>query len=250
MLLFSCAKAALGDKALQTTCCRVFEADECVCVLGWKLHKLDIDTDGSVVNKLEGAGGRIDYHIVAACSFGDKVVYHDVGYIYHTTNWRQNTYHAQAPSPDCTRALVVCGNKSLVNAFRHAVAAAWLALSGNAGPHSFCVFKRAQAHPDEVSNSAPDTDASVVVQSLAWDFPELPLAGVSEESNTIVENIVRQCRLICPPTSSQNEKRKMLKGFLVLWHPDTAVFFNRCDIRVCSEVTVFLPSLLDRLTLG
>jgi len=55
---------------------------------------------GSVVNKLEGASGRIDYHIVAACSFGDKVLYHDVGYIYHTTNWMQNIYHAQAPSLD------------------------------------------------------------------------------------------------------------------------------------------------------
>ena len=136
-----------------------------------------------------------------------------------------------------------------MNAFRHAVAAAWLALSGNPGPHSFCVLKRAQAHPDEVSSSAPDANAPVGVQSLAWAFPELPLPGVSEESNTIVENIVRHCRLICPPTSSKDEKRKMLKGLLVIWHPDKAVF-NHCDIRVCSEVTVFLTSLLDRLSLG
>ena len=87
------------------------------------------------------------------------------------------------------------------------------------------------------------------MQSPAWVFPELPLPGVSEESNTIVENIVRQCRLICPPTSSLDEKRKMLKGLLAIWHPDKAVF-NHCDIRVSSEVIVFLTSLLDRLALG
>ena len=67
-------------------CCEVFGADSCSCILVWQLHKLDLDTDGSVVKKLEGAGGRIDYHIVAVCRFGVEVVHHDVGYICHTTN--------------------------------------------------------------------------------------------------------------------------------------------------------------------
>ena len=86
LLLFKCASIVIGDANLQNKCCEVFKADSCSCILVWKLHKLDLDTDGSVVKKLEGAGGRIDYHIVAVCRFGFEVVHHDVGYIYHTTN--------------------------------------------------------------------------------------------------------------------------------------------------------------------
>jgi len=136
-----------------------------------------------------------------------------------------------------------------VNAFRQAVAAAWLALSGNAGPRSFCVLPRVQAHPDDVSSFAPDADAPAGVQSPLWAFPDLPLPGVGEESNIIVEKIVRHCRLVCPPTSSKDEKRKMLKRLVVIWHPDKAVF-SHCGRQVCLEVTVFLTGLLDRLSLG
>ena len=60
MLLLKCARVALADAPLQRTCCDVFGADSCTCILAWQLHKLDIDTDGSVVKKLDGAGGRID----------------------------------------------------------------------------------------------------------------------------------------------------------------------------------------------
>ena len=243
LLRFKCAKIVLEDATLERTCREVFGADSCSCILVWQLHKLDFDTDGSVVKKLEGAGGRIDYHIVAVCHIDVEVAYHDIGYIYHTTNWRQNTYHSEAPSPHCTRALVVCGKISLAQSFRHAVAAAWLSLSGK-----FCVVPRDQLHPDEFSSGAPDADASAGAQSSPWVFPSLPVAGASTDINLILENIIRQCQLVYPPTSSKDEKRKMVKRLLVNWHPDKATFMRR-DSKVCHEVFLFLQRLRESLSL-
>jgi hypothetical protein len=165
LLLFTCAKVVLDDENLRTTCCKTFGAESCSFILAWQLHKLDFDTDGSVVTKLEGAGGRVDYHIVAECRIGGEVVHHDVGHIYHTTNWKQNTFHAKAPAPYCTRGLVVCAKPLLVQCFRHAVAAAWLSLSGNAGHRECCVLPREQKHPDDFFSDAPDEDASAGAQS-------------------------------------------------------------------------------------
>ena len=136
----------------------------------------------------------------------------------------------------------------MVNALRHAVAAAWLALSGNVGHRSCCVLPRVQLHPDDVSSGAPDADAPAGAQSPPWVFPSLPLPSASAESNIIVENIIRQCLLVCPPTSSKDEKRKMLKRLVVIWHPDKAVFM-KCDSKVCHDVTLFLHGLRERLSL-
>ena len=165
LLLFTCAKVVLDDENLRTTCCKTFGAESCSFILAWQLHKLDFDTDGSVVAKLEGAGGRVDYHIVAECLIDGEVVHYDVGHIYHTTNWKQNTFHAEAPAPYCTRGLAVCDKPLLVQGFRHAVAAAWLSLSGNAGHRDCCLVPREQKHPDDLVSNSSDEDASAGAQS-------------------------------------------------------------------------------------
>ena len=165
LLLFTCAKVVLGDETLRKTCCKAFRAESCSFILAWQLHKLDFDSDGSVVAKLEGAGGRVDYHIVAECRIDGEVVYYDVGHIYHTTNWKPNTFHAEAPAPYCARGLVVCAKPLLVQGFRHAVAAAWLSLSGNAGHRDCCLAPREQKHPDDFASNSSDEDASAGAQS-------------------------------------------------------------------------------------
>jgi hypothetical protein len=131
----------------------------------------------------------------------------------------------------------------LAQSFRHAVAAAWLSLSGN-----FCVVPRDQLHPDGFSSGAPDADASAGAQSSPWVFPSLPEAGATMDSNAILQNIIRQCQLVYPPTSSKDEKRKMVKRLLVNWHPDKATFMRR-DSKVCHEVFLFLQRLRESLSL-
>jgi hypothetical protein len=248
LLLFTCAKVVLGDENLRTTCCKTFGAESCSFILAWQLHKLDLGTDGSVVTKLEGGGGRIDYHIVAECRIGAEVVRHDVGHIYHTTNWKQNTFHAKAPSPHCTRALVVCAKPSLVQCFRHAVAAAWLSLSGNPGHRACCVLPREQKHPDDFVSDAPDEDASAGVQSSPWVFPFVPVAGASEESNLQCQKIIAQCQFVCPQTSSKHDKRQMVRSLVLNWHPDRSALMQR-DSKVCQEVFVFLNELREKSSL-
>ena len=129
LLLYTCVNMVTENAQLLDKCRSVFDNPLCTCSLAWKLHKLDIDSDGSVVRKMEGVGGTIDYHIVASVSHDIGDVHHDLGYVYHTTHWRENTYHPTGPLPSCTRALVVPGHDALPQALRTAVAAAWLALS-------------------------------------------------------------------------------------------------------------------------
>jgi hypothetical protein len=245
LLLFTCAKVVLGDENLRTTCCTTFEAESCSFILAWQLHKLDLGTDGSVVRKLEGGGGRIDYHIVAECRIGAEVVRHDVGHIYHTTNWKQNTFHSQAPTPHCTRALVVCAKPSLVQCFQHAVAAAWLSHPGH---RECCVLPREQKHPDDFVSDAPDEDASAGVQSSPLVFPCVPVAGASEESNLQCRKIIAQCQFVCTPTSSKHEKRQMVRRLVLNWHPDKSVLMQR-DSKVCQEVCAFLTELREKSSL-
>jgi hypothetical protein len=243
LLLFKCASIVIADADLENKCCQVFQADSCSCILVWTLHKLDLDTDGSVVKKLEGAGGRIDYHIVASCRSGVEVVHHDVGYIYHTTNWRQNTYHAKAPPPHSTRALVVCSNTLLEQAFRHAVAKAWLSLSGR-----FCVAARQPLHPDDFSNDAAEANAAPGAQASLWVFPPVSEAGATRESHTILQNIMKQCYLVHPLTSSKAEKRKTVNRLVFNWHPDKATGMA-VDSKVCNEVTGWLLRLREIVSL-
>ena len=157
---------------------------------------------------------------------------------------KQNTYHAQAPSPHCTRALVVCSKTLLEQPFRHAVAKAWLSLSGR-----FCVAPRHQLHPDEFSNDAADANASAGAQASPWVFPSVLEAGATTESHAILQNIMKQCQLVYPLTSSKEEKRKMVKRLIFNWHPDKAIVVG-VDSKVCNEVTRWLLRLLDSVSLG
>jgi hypothetical protein len=248
LLLFTCAKIVLVDESLKTICCTTFGAQSCTFILAWQLHKVDLGTDGSVVTKLEGGGGRIDYHIVAECRIGAEVVRHDVGHIYHTTNWKQNTFHSLAPTPHCTRALVVCAKPSLVQCFRHAVGAAWLSLSVNPGHRECCVLPRDQKHPDDFVSDAPDEYASAGVQSSPLVFPCVPVAGASEESNLHCRRIIAQFQLVCTRTSSKQENRQMVRRLVFNWHPDRAVLMQR-DSKVSREVCAFLTDLCEKSSL-
>ena len=129
MLLFKCVRLACVDEALIQACRSTFDVRNCECFVAWKLHKYDIDEAGSVVRKMEGAGGRIDYHVVAKCTVDLDEVCHDLGYVYHTTHWGQNTYHRKAAFAPSSRALLVARDTRLATAFRIAIASSWLALS-------------------------------------------------------------------------------------------------------------------------
>lgn len=195
-----------------------------------------LGTDGSVVTKLEGGGGRIDYHIVAECRIGADVVRHDVGHIYHNTNWKQNTFHSLAPTPSCTRALVVCAKPSLVQCFQHAAGAAWLSLSVDPGHRECCVLPRDQKHPDDFVSDASDEYSSAGVQSSSLVFRCVPVEGASEET-------------ICSVGKSSRSFSWFAHGhrprLVFNWHPDRAVLMQR-DSKVSQEVCVFLTDLCEK----
>jgi hypothetical protein len=209
---------------LRTICCTTFGAQSCIFILAWQLHKVDLGTDGSVVTKLEGGGGRIDYHIVAEC---------------------RNTFHSLAPTPYCTRALVVCAKPSLVQCFRHVVGAAWLSLSVNPGHRECCVLPRDQKHPDEFVSDASDEYSSAGVQSSSLVFPCVPVEGASEESNLHCRRIIAQFQLVCTRTSSKLENRQMVRRLVFNWHPDRVVLMQR-DSKVSQEVCAFLTDLCEK----
>jgi hypothetical protein len=74
-------------------------------------------------------------------------------------------------------------------------------------------------------------------------------AGATTESHTILQNIMKQCQLVYPLTSSKAEKRKMVKRLVFNWHPDKATVMG-VDSKVCNEVTRWLLRLLDIVSLG
>ena len=112
---------------------------------------------------------------------------------------------------------------------------------------SSVISPRHQLHPDEFSSAAPDADASAGAQFSPWVFPSLLEAGATMESNAIMQKIIRQFHLVYLPTSSKDEKRKMVKRLIVNWHPDKPTMM-RCESKVCHEV-FFLMRLRDSLSL-
>ena len=122
LLLCTCVKMVVQDAQLLRKVREVFENTLCTCSLAWKLHKVDVDSDSSVVRKMQGAGGRVDYHIVAIVRRGDNIIHYDLGDVYHTTHWKQNTYPPVGPLPSCTCALVIPGYEALIEPARSAVA--------------------------------------------------------------------------------------------------------------------------------
>ena len=141
LLLYTCVNMAAANAQLLEKC-RIFRNRSCTCSLAWKLHRYDIGSDGSVVRKIEGAVGRIDYHVVVSVPHDIGFMHYDLGHVYHATDWKQNTYHPTGPLLPCTRALLVSGHDAFVLALRTAFAASWLAPSG---PGSvYCVLPRNQ----------------------------------------------------------------------------------------------------------
>ena len=241
MLLFKCTKMACADEDLKTACRGAFHSRSCRCLVAWELHKYDMDTDGSVVKKMEGGGGRIDYHIAAACAIHNATVHYEAGHVYHTTHWRQNTYHPTGTFAPCSRALLVCRNTSLAKPFRTAIASARLAFSSNDGPGICCVLLRHQPHPEDVVAPLPLHDTAPDAQVSPWKFP--PLARPAErETNIIVENIIRQFNLVCPEWPPINDRIKMVECLLATWDPQKATVM-KVDRNVLVEVTAWLLSL-------
>ena len=74
-------------------------------------------------------------------------------------------------------------------------------------------------------------------------------AVATTESHAILQNIMKQCHLVYPLTSSKEEKRKMVKRLVFNWHPDKATVMG-VDSKVCNEVTRWLLRLLDVVYLG
>ena len=212
----------------------------CTCSLAWKLHRYDIGSDGSVVRKIEGAVGRIDYHVVVSVPHDIGFMHYDLGHVYHATDWKQNAYHPTGPLPPCTRALVVSGHDAFVLALRTAFAASWLALSG---PGSvYCVLPRNQLPSVHASGDLTLEEASAGSIFCQWQFPLLPGPETSENSRRAVQRIIRQCKLVCSKTSERQEKMKIVRRLLFAWHPDNAILMNR-DHAVCTVVSQWLQKL-------
>ena len=210
--------------------------------MAWKLHKFDIDSDGTVVRKMEGAGGRIDYHIVVRVPRDGGIAHYDLGHVYHTTHWRQNTYPPIGPLPPCTRALVVSGDDTLLEALRSAVAKSWLALSRHEHGRIFIHLSRDQKHPDEVC-AGPSAAATFAGTSRCdRKFPDMTSMEVPEATMKAVQSITRQCKLVCPNACGKEEKQRMFRRLFRVWRPQNARLLKR-DVVVCTGVTEWLREL-------
>ena len=249
MLLYTCVMAACEDANLQSNCRQVFGVPTCSCILAWQLHKYDLDMDGFVVKKLGGAGGRIDYHIVAACVKSNDVKYYDIRHVYHTTHWRQNTFHVDSPLPPSTRALVVCSNSTLAESFRNAILSSWLRLSGNGVDRSCCLLKRCQLPLQDNCCHLPADATAVCQQQSEWVFPPVEASTAAAQSKYILKNIICQCELVCPSSSSRDEKDEMLQRLLFMWNPDNGLHPTH-NGEIASEVYLWLQRLRESLSLG
>ena len=174
LLLYTCVTKIVQDKHLLEQVCREFRIGQCILTLAWKLHKLDFDSDGAVVRKMEGAGGRVDYHIVAIVKGDNGNTQHDLGYVYHTTHWRQNTYPSDGKLSPCTRALVVPGYiKHSIELARSAVRRSWLELSKRKCGHpAYTYISRLENHHAVVSAALSVGGASASTHSCGSPIDE------------------------------------------------------------------------------
>ena len=82
MCQHGCCKRTVAGKVSH-----FFGNRSCTCSLAWKLHRYDIGSDGSVVRKMEGAVGRIDYNVVVSVPHDIGFMHYDLGHVYHATDW-------------------------------------------------------------------------------------------------------------------------------------------------------------------
>ena len=150
---------------------------------------------------MEGAGGRIDYHILAAYERDGRAVYHDVGYVYHTTYWRRNTFPKKANSPPSTRALLVYQNKDCAESSRRAVASSWLALSRL----GFTSCVRSQVHPEKDAATRFSELSCSLAQLSVWNFPPSSEREAAADI-MLVENQTENCAGINPRNAFSNMK--------------------------------------------
>ena len=186
---------------------------------------------------------------------------YDLGYVYHTTHWGQNTYPSDGKLSPCTRALVVPGYKHLIEPVRSAVGRSWLELSKHKGGHpAYTYISRPENHQDVVSaalsvgeasastNScgSPVDEASTGTNPRDWQFPDMP-NHASQDTIDSVKSIIDQCRLVCPPESAKEIKFKMVRRLLFTWLLQSAEVFQR-DRALCTVIFPWLQQLLITTT--
>ena len=261
LLLYICVTMVVQDAHLLRKVREVFGTTRCTLSLVWELHKLDVDSGGSVVRKMEGAGGRVDYHIVATVRRGDEITQYDLGYVYHTTHWKQNTYPPTGALSPCIRALVVPGHAALIEPVRSAVARSWLELSKHEGSRGFTLLMRPQNHHDVVSAALsvgeaststnpcdpPDDEASAGTNSCDWVWP-LMSDNAPEATTDIMRCIIGQGNLVCPQAFGKEKKIKMVQRLIYSWRLENAHLFVR-DRAMCEVISEWLEKLRRNLSL-
>ena len=211
---------------------------------------------------MEGAGGRVDYHIVAIVKGDNGNTQHDLGYVYHTTHWRQNTYPSDGQLSPCTRALVVPGHiADLIEPIRSAVGRSWLELSKHKCGHpKYTYISRSENHRavDSAAHSvaeatastnscgSPVDEASTGKHPQAWQFPIMP-DQASKASIDAFKSIIVECKLLCPPDSGNFIQFKMVRCLQYSWNPDCAEDFLR-DRALCQVIHEWLTDLLVETT--
>ena len=216
---------------------------------------------------MEGAGGRVDCHIVAIVKGDNGNTQYDLGYVYHTTHWGQNTYPSDGQLSPCTRALVVPGHKDLKEHVLSAVGRSWLELSKHKGGHPtytyiyiYIYISRPEKHRAVVSaahsvaeatastNScgSPVDEASTGTHPRKWQFPKMP-NHASQDTIDAIKSIIDQCKLLCPPDSGKFIQFKMVRRLQYSWYPDYAEDFQR-DRALCQVIYAWLTKLLVTTT--
>ena len=145
----------------------------------------------------------------------DSSKQYDLGYVFHTTHWRQNTYPSDGTLSPCTRALIVPRYTPLLDHVRSAIGRSWLELSKHKGNHQeYTYASRSKDHHDAVSvalcldeaststNScgAPVDEAPTGTNPCDWKFPDIPDKPAQDTIDS-VKCIMGQCRLCLLYTS-------------------------------------------------
>ena len=123
---------------------------------------------------MKGAGGTVDYHIVAIVTGDNGNAQYDLRYVYHTTHWGQNTYPSDGKLSPCTRVLVVPGYiKHSMEPVHSAVRRSWLELSKRKCGHpAYTDISRLENHHAVVSAALSVGGASASTHSCGSPIDE------------------------------------------------------------------------------
>ena len=117
-----------------------------------------------------------------------------------------------------------------------------LALSGNGCERTCCASKRCQPHPKDVCCHLLAEATADCQQQSEWVFLSVEAPTAAARTEYIVQNTIRQCKLVCPSSSSRDEKAEMLQRLLCKWHPAQGVH-QPYDSSTRKEVFLWLQQL-------